>query len=162
MPTPQSPPRPTGEPTTLDRFGLGPIDQIAYAVHDLEQSLPIYTALYGEFEVGVSPLSDCTFRGESIDCSLKLAVNRDGPVEIELIEVLEGRTPHSEFLEAHGEGLHHVRFGVDELDPTLRALDRAGYETIFYKRFGPTVGFAYVEAPREIGASLIELLELPR
>ena len=34
-----------------------------------------------------------------------MAVSEGGPVEIELIQVLEGDTPHSEHLRAHGEGV---------------------------------------------------------
>ncbi len=142
-------------------LGLGPIDQVSYVVEDLERALPHYEALYGPFQVGESPLPDCTIRGKRADCKLKLAVNNDGPIEIELIQVLEGETSHSEHLKAHGEGLHHVRFRVQDLDARLEALAAHGYETVFYKRFGPSVAFAYLEAPPAIGGSVIELLEMP-
>lgn len=141
-------------------LGLGPIDQVAYVVADLERALPRYEALFGPFEVGTSPLPGCTIRGREADCVLRLAVNRSGPVEIELIQVLEGDTPHAEHLRAHGEGLHHVRFRVERLEPKLAELEAAGYRTVLRKRFGPTVAFAYVETPAELGSSLIELLEL--
>ena len=143
------------------RWGLGPLDQVSYVVADLERSLPHYEALYGPFEVGESPLSDCRIRGRSADCTLKLAVNRSGPIEIELVEVLVGETTHSEHLRDHGEGLHHVRFRVDALDPKLAELEREGFETVFYKRFGPTIAFAYLETPEALGGSVIELLEMP-
>jgi catechol 2,3-dioxygenase-like lactoylglutathione lyase family enzyme len=145
----------------LGRLGLGPIDQVSYVVADLERALPRYEAMFGPFQTGTSPLPDCTIRGRRADCVLKLAVNNAGPVEIELIEVLEGDTPHSEHLRAHGEGLHHVRFRVDDLDAKLPELETAGYRTVFEKRFGPNVAFAYLEAPEEIGGSLVELLQMP-
>jgi methylmalonyl-CoA/ethylmalonyl-CoA epimerase len=141
-------------------LGLGPIDQVSYVVEDLERALPRYEALFGPFRVGESALSDCTIRGVQADCRLKLAVNDSGPLEIELIQVLEGETSHSEHLREHGEGLHHVRFRVQDLDARLEELSREGFETVFYKRFGPTVAFAYLETPVEMGGSVIELLEL--
>lgn len=144
----------------LSSLGLGPIDQVAYVVRDLEAALPRYESLFGPFEVGETRLPDCTIRGARADCALKLAVNRTGPVEVELIEVLEGETPHSEHLRAHGEGLHHVRFRVADLDAKLAALRAAGFEVVFEKRFGPTVAFAYAETPAALGGSVIELLEL--
>ena len=144
------------------RLGLGPIDQVSYVVEDLEKALPHYEAIYGRFDVAESPLVDCTIRGVQADCVLKLAVNNSGPLEIELIQVLEGDTSHSEHLRAHGEGLHHVRFRVQDLDAKLEELTKEGFETVFYKRFGPTVGFAYLECPPQLGGSVIELLELPR
>ena len=148
------------ETSTAD-LGLGPIDQVAYVVEDLERALPRYEALYGPFEVADSPLPGCSIRGREADCVLRLAVNRSGPVEIELIQVLEGETTHSEHLRDHGEGLHHVRFRVDDVDAKLRELEAAGYRTVLQKRFGPTVAFAYVELPEELGGSVIELLEMP-
>jgi 4-hydroxyphenylpyruvate dioxygenase-like putative hemolysin len=145
----------------LAQLGLGPIDQVSYVVENLEKALPHYEAIFGPFDVGESPLVDCTIRGVQADCKLKLAVNNSGPLEIELIQVVEGDTSHSEHLRAHGEGLHHVRFRVQGLDSKLEKLEKAGFETVFYKRFGPTVGFAYLETPAEMGGSVIELLELP-
>jgi catechol 2,3-dioxygenase-like lactoylglutathione lyase family enzyme len=144
-----------------DAFGLGPVDQVAYVVRDMEAALPRYESIFGPFEVGESPIQGGTFRGKQGDCVLKLGLNTSGPIEIELIEVVEGETPHSEHLRAHGEGLHHVRFRVQGLDEKLAAMQAAGFETIYYKRFGPQVVFAYVETPAELGRSVIELLEMP-
>ncbi|MEN8183749.1 MAG: VOC family protein [Myxococcota bacterium] len=143
------------------RLGLGPVDQVSYVVADLGRSLPRYEALFGPFEVGEAPLEDCLMRGGRADCTLKVAVNRSGPIEIELIQVLAGDAPHREHLREHGEGLHHVRFRVDALDPKLAELSAEGFETVLYKRFGPTLAFAYLEAPAELGGSVIELLEMP-
>ena len=143
-----------------ERFGLGPIDQVAYVVDDLDRSIGVYAALFGSFEVGDFPLQGCDFRGESVDCCLRLAVCKTGPVEIELIQVMEGETPHTEHLRTHGEGLHHVRFRVDDLDRKLTELNRAGFQTVFHKRLAPKIAFAYLEAPTELGGSVIELLEL--
>ena len=143
------------------RFGLGPIDQVAYVVENLEASLPRYEAMFGPFQVNDSPLDGCEYRGREVACHLRLAVNRAGPLEIELIEVVSGEAPHTEHLKEHGEGLHHVRFRVDDLDAKLAELEDAGFQAIFRKRFGPTVAFAYVETPDEAGRSVIELLELP-
>lgn len=145
----------------MGRLGLGPIDQVAYVVEDMDRALVRYESIFGPFEVSELPLVDCTIRGRIADCRLKLAVNRSGPVEIELIQVLEGDTPHSEHLREHGEGLHHVRFRVSDVDAKLAELEKEAFVPVFYKRFGPDVAFAYLEAPKAMGASVIELLEMP-
>jgi hypothetical protein len=54
-----------------------------------------------------------------------------------------------------------VRFRVQGLEEKLAELAEEGFETVFYKRFGPTAAFAYLETPPELGRSVIELLELP-
>lgn len=143
------------------RYGLGPIDQVSYVVADLERALPRYQALFGPFRVGEAPMPGCTIRGKDADCVLKVAVSEAGPVEVELIQVLEGETTHSEHLRAHGEGLHHVRFRVASLDDKRAELEADGFETVLFKRFGPGVAVAYLETPAELGGSVIELLEMP-
>src|SRR5437667_7327893 len=115
-------------------LGLGPIDQVAYVVENLERALPRYEAMFGPFQVATYQMKDCTIRGRPGDCTLRLAINRSGPVEIELIEVIEGETTHSEHLKRHGEGLHHVRFRVGALEPKVAALEAEGYRTVLSKR----------------------------
>jgi len=142
-------------------FELGPVDQIGYVVADLAASLPRYEALFGPFETGETPPTEHEVHGQPVSFSLKLAVNRSGPIEIELIQPLDGASPHAEHLAARGEGLHHVRFRVADVDEKRAALEAAGHRTILYKRYGPGVAFAYLETPAELGSSLIELLEMP-
>jgi len=146
---------------TVNRdLGLGPIDQVAYVVENLERALPRYEAMFGPFQVMTYEIKDCTIRGRQSDCALRLALNNSGPVEIELIEVLAGETIHSEHLKRHGEGIHHVRFRIADLEPKVAELEAAGYRTVMQKRVGPTTAFAYLESPREIGGSVIELLQM--
>ena len=128
-------------------LGLGPIDQVAYVVESMERALPRYEAMFGPFQAMTFEMKDCTIRGRSADCTLRLAINNSGPIEIELIEVLAGETTHSEHLKQHGEGLHHVRFRVGDLEPKVAALEAAGYRSVMSKRFDPTLAFAYLESP---------------
>jgi methylmalonyl-CoA/ethylmalonyl-CoA epimerase len=144
-----------------DRFGLGGIDQIGYVVEDLSASMPHYEALFGPFETYETVLEDAQFRGEPISCKLKIATNNSGPIEIELIEVMEGETPHSEHLREHGEGPQHVRFRVSGIDDKIAELESAGYKNIFFKRFSPEIAFSYLESPGQMGGKLVELLEMP-
>jgi len=144
-----------------ESLGLGPIDQVAYVVTSLEASLPGYEAIFGPFQTMDATIEGFQARGQKGNCRLKLAMNNSSPVEIELIEVVEGDTPHSEHLRQHGEGIHHVRFRTDDLDTKLAELNARGLETTMYHRFSPDTAFAYVETPPELGGSVIELLEMP-
>ena len=148
-------------PPNLAELGLGPIDQVAYIVEDMDQAVPRYEALFGPFTVSEQTLPDCTVRGATTDLEMKMAVSSSSPVEIELIQPVKGESPWSEHLASHGEGLHHVRFRVDAIDAKLDELNDKGFETLMYKRFGPQVAFAYVQTPGAFGAHIIELLELP-
>ncbi len=147
--------------SAADRFGLGGVDQIGYVVRSLEASLPCYESLFGPFQVYEAALEKALFRGREIDCRLKIATNNAGPIEIELIEVMEGETPHSEHLRQHGEGPQHIRFRVDGLEARIESMEAEGYRNIFFKRFGPDTAFSYLESPKEMGGKIIELLEMP-
>jgi len=142
-------------------LGLGPIEQVAYVVRNMERALVRYGALFGEFEVSDQMLEGCEYRGKTADLSLRMAVNHVGPVEIELLQPLEGESPLTEHLAEHGEGLHHVRFRVGGIDAKLEELKGKGFEPLLYKRFGPLVAFAYIQTPADYGGHIIELLEMP-
>lgn len=49
-----------------------------------------------------------------------------GASEIELIQPLTGRSPYTEFLEANGEGVHHLAYAVESIEQYLAALRQAG------------------------------------
>jgi hypothetical protein len=145
----------------VGRFGLGVVDQIGYVVESIDGSMPVYESLFGPFQVYEAALDGAIFRGKEIDCKLKIATNNAGPVEIELIEVLEGETPHSEHLRDHGEGPQHIRFRIQGIEEKIALLEAEGYRNIFFKRFSEDTAFSYLESPDAIGGKLVELLEMP-
>ena len=121
-------------PSMAASLGLGPIDQIAFAVDDLDAVLPAYRAMFGEFTVQTATFStddDVTYRGEPARATLKVALGRSGDIEIELIEVVEGDAPTLEHVSRHGDGVHHIRFPVADLVEREALLHAAGFETVF-------------------------------
>ena len=142
-------------------LGLGPVDQIAFVVRDLVASLPLYISMFGPFtrrEATYSP--DTTrYRGQPIAARLLVAASRPRPIEIELIEVLEGRPPQLEHLERHGEGIHHFRHIVVDLASTQAAMEQAGFETVLHGRTQSGNRRAYMGAPRVLGSTLVEILQ---
>ena len=87
------------------------------------------------------------YRGVQEECVIRLAFGKSGDVEIELIEWVSGGCPHKEFLEAGREGMHHLRFIVDELERQVKAADSLGYEVIWGKRWREGLAVAYLERP---------------
>jgi hypothetical protein len=55
------------------------------------------------------------------DARLKIAFGRGAGLTYELVQVLEGRTQHTEFLEAHGEGVQHIGFWTQDVRASVRA-----------------------------------------
>ncbi len=145
----------------IGKVKLPPVEQIGIVVKDMDQAIDYYSSIFGwgPFNVHVFELKGTIYRGEPCDCKLKLAFGRSGPIEIELIQVLEGETPHTEFLKQHGEGMQHLRFRVDDVKGLLKKLSKEGIEPVWhhsYPEFG--VSFAYVDSGK-IGGVMFELYE---
>jgi methylmalonyl-CoA/ethylmalonyl-CoA epimerase len=146
----------------LNRVKLPPVEQIGIVVRDLDRAIEYYTSTFGwgPFEVHSAEIKGVVYRGQPTGCKLRLAMARSGSIEIELIQVLEGETPHTEFLREKGEGLHHLRFRVDDLDGILAEWAKQGIKPVWshrYPEFG--ISFAYVDTTG-IGGMMIELFEV--
>ena len=102
--------------TIREKLDLPPIDQVGFVVRDLDAAIAMYEPLFGPFSTMDSGEFEYDYRGRKDTSSLKLAFGRSGDVEIELIQWVSGGTPHKEFIDAGREGMHHLRFRVDNLD----------------------------------------------
>ena len=136
---------------------LPPIDQVGFVVRDMEAALALYEPLFGPFTTMDSGEFEYDYRGSKNTSSLKLAFGRSGEVEIELIQWMSGDTPHKEFIDAGREGMHHLRFRVDDLDAKIAEAEPLGYRSIWQTRYGEGLAVAYLE--REGDPLLLEFFE---
>jgi methylmalonyl-CoA/ethylmalonyl-CoA epimerase len=146
------------------RVKLPPVDQIGIVVKDIDRAIEYYSSTFGwgPFRVREREMKGFTYRGKIGDCRLKLALARSGSIEIELIQVLEGETPHTEFLREKGEGVQHLRCSVDDIDNMLAELAKEGIEPVFHQslpQFG--VSWAYLNSDK-IGGVMLELIQWPK
>ncbi len=99
--------------------------------------------------------------GNPVPYSLRVAVGALGGVLIELLEPLDGNSPHAEFLRDRGEGLHHLAYLVPDFDDQLAAVRAARPEAdLLIDGTGPgnPVRWVYVDGGAAHG-TVIELLE---
>jgi len=141
------------------KLRLPPVEQVGIVVKDVDATMEFFSSVFGWGPWGVVELDmkGCLYRGESCDARLKIAFAQSGSIEIELIQVLEGETIHTEFLRERGEGLHHLRFKVDDLDAKLADLAKEGIDVVFRKNLNG-VEFAYLNTDR-FGGIMLELIE---
>jgi methylmalonyl-CoA/ethylmalonyl-CoA epimerase len=142
------------------RLNLGAIDQVGFVVPDLDAACARYEAMFGPWKRAESPLKGVCHRGRPTDVHLRLAFGHAGGIEMEFISVVSGASPHSEFLAAGREGIHHVRYPVKDLAATVAGLEAEGFVSIWSHAIGP-YKWAYCEHRSRDGV-LIELLESPR
>lgn len=141
---------------------LSPVDQIGFVVRDVDQAVEYYSTVFGwgPFDIREVEMKGFEYRGRKADARMKIAFTRSGPIEIELIQVLEGETPHTEFLREHGEGLHHLRFPVDDMDKTLAKLARDAIHPVMYYSV-PQAGmkFVYIDSDK-VGGVMFEFAQM--
>ena len=142
---------------TPKELNLPPVNQVGFVVKDLEKAIEFYKPLFGEFTVMDAPDMEWDYRGRPEVSSLKIAFANSGDVEIELIEWICGETPHKDFLEAGHEGMHHLRFIVDNVEAKVEEAQACGYRQIWYKRFGEGLAASYLE--REGDPLVLEFFE---
>jgi methylmalonyl-CoA/ethylmalonyl-CoA epimerase len=100
------------------------IDHISYAVKDIDQVVEAWSRLYG--------MGPWTFKENGgLDAKgrpwkIRMAFAKVGPLEIELVQCLEGRIFQSKFIDKWGEGLHHLGFFVDDVDGEAAKLAAQG------------------------------------
>ncbi len=64
-----------------------------------------------------------------------------GNAFVQLVEPLEGDSDLAKWLEAHGEGLHHICFGVDDVAGAVSALSDDGSPVVLGTGRGRVSGF---------------------
>ena len=140
--SPQSPPEPL------------PISQIAIVVRDIEAALPRYHSVLGwgpwnVYEHKPPALHDTKLRGKPTEFTMLGAETHVGPIVVELLQPVSGPNIYSEWLEEHGEGLHHIaimRPTPEQSAATRRHfLEKADAEVLMEGRIGETIEFYYLD-----------------
>lgn len=149
-------------------FPVKEVAQVCLVVRDLDKVVEKYWKIFGIgpwhfYTYGKPLVKRMTRRGQPSEYKMRVALSYIGSLRIELIEPVEGDTVYQEFLDKHGEGVHH--FGV--LVENMRAaLDKAGACGLEMTQDGAGFGkdgdghYAYLDTEREIGVTL-ELIERP-
>jgi len=138
--------------------------QVCIAVDDLEKSMEHYQNTIGvgpwmTFDVDPSFISEMTYHGQPTQYRYRAAFAMVGPMQLELVQSLEGDNVYSDFLKAHGEGVHHLgHVRVDDLDQAVQTWEEQGFPCLERGRFPGRGGYAYMDTTKALGV-MIELLE---
>lgn len=154
--------------TAVDKLVTG-IEQVCVVVNDLDATIKGYVE-----QAGIGPwavytfappdLKDMRIRGREQAYSMRLALAWTKGFMWEVIQPLEGPSIYKEFLERHGEGMHHVLVQHDEHEyaQAVEAFRARGCPPIMEGHFKGT-DFAYVESdgPLKIVMELVKRPSYP-
>jgi methylmalonyl-CoA/ethylmalonyl-CoA epimerase len=132
-----------------------PISQIAIVVRNIEEALPRYHSVLGwgpwnVYEHKPPALHHTKLRGKPTEFTMLGAEAHVGPIVVELLQPVSGPNIYSEWLEEHGEGLHHIAVMRPTPEQSLATrrhfLENADAEVLMEGRIGETIEFYYLDS----------------
>ena len=148
-------------------IALPPLAHVGIVVADFERAAADYERRWGATTENVTDmlLEDAQLHGTPAATSARYGFISTGASQIELIQPLGAPSPYTEFLEANGgDGVHHLAYIVDGIDPFLKHLREAGetVDVVFTTSFTfPGIGsgrWAYID--RLMHGPVVELIEI--
>ena len=132
---------------------------IGVVVKDMDRTIKLLSSTFG---IGPWDINERRYPEEQVvvgkgPFSYRTAFADLGPVEMELIEVLEGNPIHADFLKTRGEGLHHLGFRVPDMDKAVSAAQQQGVG-VMQSAFREGSRHAYLD-PSELGGIMFEFVE---
>jgi catechol 2,3-dioxygenase-like lactoylglutathione lyase family enzyme len=143
-------------------FDPSQLCQIGIVVKSIDETLKYYREKFGmgPFEVRQVDYPTASYYGEVGGYRGKRAFFHLGPIQIELIELVDGKTIHEAFLKEKGEGLHHIGFRVKDLNRTMDLARSRGFQVTQHFRREDGSGFAYLDSDKT-GGVIFELIVYP-
>jgi hypothetical protein len=144
---------------------FGNVDQIGFVVWDVRASARDYLK-----RLGIGPwwvksfkpplLSHTRLRGKPVEYTYDVALAYTGSTQLEIIAPLEGPSIYKEFLEANGEGLHHLRYNIAEglsYEMAGKELISRGFSAVMQGRFSG-IEYTYFDTEKP-GHTVFEILK---
>jgi methylmalonyl-CoA/ethylmalonyl-CoA epimerase len=139
----------------VDGAASGPlaISQIAIVVNDIEDALERYHRVLGwgpwnVYEHKPPSLHDTYLHGKPAEYTMIGAEAHVGAIDVELLQPVHGRSIYKEWLDEHGEGMHHIavmRHTPEESEETMRHFGDLGTDVLMEGRIGESIHFFYLD-----------------
>ena len=139
--------------------------QVGFIVKDLETTKNKWAEFLGvpvppSQPVGDYAVTGTQFMGQAApEASCMMAFFDVGPgLQLELIEPNDKPSTWRNYLEEHGEGMHHVAFQVKDSKACVERAENAGLKLVQHGKYGDGSGeYNYLDAPEL--KCIVELLE---
>jgi methylmalonyl-CoA/ethylmalonyl-CoA epimerase len=139
-----------------DDVVLTRIDHVGIAVPSLADAIPRYEQAFG-----LKLAHQESNERQGVREAMLLVHSGDtGGSYVQLLEPLREDSPVGKFLNKRGPGIHHIAYGVADIDSALAALTATGFDLINKTPVHGTAGsrIAFIH-PKGFGGVLTELVE---
>jgi len=132
------------------------IDHVGIACRDLTKAIAFYESTFG-----LQVVSREENAGQGVrEAMLRVADAPAGTSYVQLLEPLGPNTPVGRFLARHGEGVHHIGYGVTDITAALASIGATGVRLIDARprhgSMGASIAFLH---PADVGGVLTELVQ---
>lgn len=148
----------------LKKIGLPPPSQVGVVVKDVEKAAEFYslTLGLGPFTIYEFVPEKHWYMEEPSHVKLKMGKTMWGPLELELLQPLEGRSLHEEFLRTRGEGLQHLGINVRNYDEVFEKMKKEGFQPLmraetFVETYKGYLRACYFDT-RSVGGVILEII----
>ena len=145
-------------------IGTNIVTQIGIVVRDIEVTKAKFAAFFGiepppTMDSGKYEITQTIVGGQPAPDAACLMAFFDVGIQLELIQPNDAKSTWRDFLDEHGEGIHHIAFGVKGTDEKIKAMEAFGMTLVQRGKYGGGNGeYAYLDASRDM-KMIIELLE---
>jgi 4-hydroxyphenylpyruvate dioxygenase-like putative hemolysin len=143
-------------------LGNNKMVQVGIIVKDIEKTAADYAEFFGIDTPSVQitdgyDKAETEYKGKPSEARAKLAFMDFGSLQVELIEPDEHPSTWREYLDEHGEGVHHIAFFIKDTKEKVAALNAKGFPL---DQKGEYTGgrYSYVNTKSAL-KTMIELLE---
>lgn len=142
------------------------LTQVGFIVKDINVTKKKFAEFFGvevpnNIDGGKYEVTGTTYMDEPApDANCLMAFfNLGNGVQIELIQPNGVKSTWQDYLDNHGEGIHHIAFGIKDMDGKLKVCEDFGMKCVQRGKYGNAAGeYAYLDASGDLKC-LIELLE---
>jgi methylmalonyl-CoA/ethylmalonyl-CoA epimerase len=143
-------------------LGTNVVAQVGIIVKDIDKTSQAFADFFGMEKPPANPTdllekAQTSYNGEPTEARAKLAFFDMGSLQLELIEPDEHPSTWREFLDTHGEGVHHIAFVVKDMKGTVAKMESRNMPLV---QKGEYTGgrYAYMDTLSDLKV-ILELLE---
>ena len=134
--------------------------QVAMVVRDMDAAVKKHWEVFGIgpwsiYTFDATKVKNYIYRGKPATHSCLIAVAWSGDTQLELMQPLTGYSIYDEFLDKHGEGLHHIKLYYKDVDKAAKDFEVRGYPVIQSGLFDEDQHY-YLDTEKDFGY-IIEL-----
>lgn len=108
------------------------ISQVGICVKDLDAAIVGMEKVFGvkPDRCGETPASKRYYKGKEAEFGARLAFYNFSNIEIELMQPIYGESDWMQFLKSGREGLHHIRYNVDDFEDMILEMKKRGIDVL--------------------------------